>query len=156
MDSDLPPTLYGHIRDAIADGMDDSEQITARVIDELSDEEQENWLHRLVGYEVNRIRRRATRQREIKVRTDIAAGADPTHARRTLMNDSFVLPDGRWVMWLEATADDHLARAGWLRSQEESIRETRVMHEQAARLITEAGVRCLADLDPTIREQVLA
>jgi hypothetical protein len=142
-----PTSLYAHIKAAIASGLEDQQDIAEAAIAALTESERRRWLLQLVRYEVSRIQRAEVRRTEIRVRTDIAAGADPTTARRLLMEQSFILPDGRWVEWLKATADDHLARAGWLLTQENSIRDTRLAHEEAAQTIIAAGVTCLADLD---------
>ena len=60
----------------------------------------------------------------------------------------FMLPDGRVVLWGEATADDHLARAAAQRKLGARCILDAERHEDAAERIRAAGVRCLNQLPP--------
>jgi hypothetical protein len=51
------------------------------------------------------------------------------------------------VRWGEATADDHTARAAWLRDFARTVIETAERHERAVALIVEADVKCLNEVD---------
>lgn len=72
-------------------------------------------------------------------------------ARAALMERSFSLPDGRFVEWLSATADDHRMRARWQRANATGARLDAELHEAAAAVIVEHGVTCLADLPEDLR-----
>lgn len=67
-------------------------------------------------------------------------------AIKQLMGEGFLLPDGVYVLWGEATPEQHEARAGWLHGQAAALVETARRHERAALLIRDAGVVCLNDL----------
>ena len=60
----------------------------------------------------------------------------------------FMLPDGRVVLWGEATADDHLSRAAAQRKLGARCILDAERHEDAAERIRAAGVRCLNQLPP--------
>ncbi len=66
---------------------------------------------------------------------------------QALAGRAFWLPDGTYVNWLEATPEQHRARAGWLRQDVQHVVAKAELHEEAARRIEAAGVRCLADLE---------
>lgn len=72
--------------------------------------------------------------------------AEP-NAISALASSAFVLPDGRWVTWADATVDDHMARARWQRRLASDVLNDALRHEEAVKLIQEAGVTCLAELD---------
>ena len=88
-----------------------------------------------------------TRAIEQEVDHRIADGEDPISVRRKLAQSSFALPDGTYVDWLDATAEQHRARAGWSRHQSSSLVADAERHEAAASAITTAGVSCLRDLE---------
>ena len=66
--------------------------------------------------------------------------------RRKLVDESFALPDGRRVRWLDATAADHRARAEWQRSKAKGHIDDAERHEVAASVIEEFNVSCLAEI----------
>ena len=68
-------------------------------------------------------------------------------ARQALVATRFVLPDGQWVTWGQATAEDHRARAGWLRGLASTITTGAQRHEHAADLIDSHDATCLDDID---------
>lgn len=67
-------------------------------------------------------------------------------AIKQLMERGFLLTDGDYVTWGEATAEQHDRRAEWLHGQAAALVETARRHERAALLIRNAGVVCLNDL----------
>lgn len=73
-------------------------------------------------------------------------------AIKELMEKGFLLPDGDYVLWGEASPEQHEARAGWLHGQAAALVETARRHEHAARLIRNAGVSCLNDLGTAAAE----
>ena len=141
-----PKSLHSIITKLLEDGLDDTDEIASAAVQALTRVEREHWLHSLVLREVTLLQRQRVHRHEVAVRREIEHGVDPITARRALAADSFALPDGRRVPWLLATADEHLARAGWLEGQQHALGQTRALHEEAARLITENSVTCLADL----------
>lgn len=73
-----------------------------------------------------------------------------------LLQESFLLPDGRRVAWLDASAADHLARAGWHRGLADAAVLNAARHEAAAQTILDAGVTCLRDLTTTGETNLVA
>lgn len=67
-------------------------------------------------------------------------------SRDDLLATRFALPDGRWVLWSEATAEDHLARAAMQDGLARSCSVDAERHRQAAALIEQRGVTCLAEI----------
>lgn len=72
---------------------------------------------------------------------------DPLAAYRELRSSTFWVPGYGPVSWGEATETDHKARASWLRDHAGTLVTDAERHEQAARLIHDAGVERLADID---------
>lgn len=72
---------------------------------------------------------------------------DPLAAYRDLQNSTFWVPGYGPVNWGEATEADHLARANWLRDHAGTLVIDAERHEQAAKLIHDAGVERLTDID---------
>lgn len=68
-------------------------------------------------------------------------------ARQLLVAAQFVTPDGRWVTWGTATAEDHLARAEWQRGHAQACVTDADRHEYAAHLIAANNVTCLDEID---------
>jgi hypothetical protein len=110
----------------------------------LASREHRQLLLPLLVWRAHKVTRQETRAVERRVRK---AGVASPDARRELIERGFILPDGRFVEWLYATADEHLARAGWQRDNARAIVADAELHEEAAKRITEAGVTCLADLE---------
>jgi hypothetical protein len=110
----------------------------------LDSREHRQLLLPLLVWRAHKVTRQETRAVEREVRK---AGMDAPAARQELVGRTFALPDGRLVGWLEATAEDHLARAGWQRDHARAIVADAELHEEAAKRITDAGVTCLADLE---------
>lgn len=84
--------------------------------------------------------------REIERRVGPRLTTQPS-ARAELVARTFTLPDGTFVDWLRATADQHRRRAGWQRQHAADCERDAELHERAAITIEGAGVSCLADLD---------
>lgn len=101
----------------------------------------------LLVVHAQRYSRIATAALEREVDRRIAEGEDPISVRRKLSESSFALPDGRYVTWLDATADDHRARAAWQRGQAASCVADAERHEVAAAAIEAAGVSCLREIE---------
>jgi len=76
--------------------------------------------------------------------TEMLSG--PLEQRRLLLEGSFVGVGGRRVLWGEASAEDHDERAARQRRLAGSCLVDAQRHEEAARMIREAGVTCLNDL----------
>ena len=100
--------------------------------------------------EVERLARSVERNRVRRVerRTLPVTGGDTSPDKlKALLVEAFLLPDGELVFWGSATAEQHLARAGWQRRNAAEVLEDAVRHERAAEMIVAAGVSCLDDLD---------
>lgn len=85
--------------------------------------------------------------RSIEHRTLPAGRGVPTRTDqiRDLLSESFYL-DGVWVIWGEATVEQHQLRAAQLRAIADRSIETAARHEQVAETLTAAGASCLAEL----------
>lgn len=139
-------TLRSFIADRLAAG-DDRDQIIDAVI---AMPEFAEFAHRLVAATVANQARAMVRDHEHQVDAALAVARtaqDRAAARRQLIGDTFLLPDGTAVRWLEATAEQHDARAEWLESHAAAVMATADRHRVAAAEIRAAGVSCLADLD---------
>lgn len=86
-----------------------------------------------------------TRSREVEVDRRIAGGEDPISVRRKLANDGFHV-GGHFILWLDATPAEHLARAAAQRSLANACIADAERHEAAAAEIEAAGASCLRDL----------
>lgn len=64
-----------------------------------------------------------------------------------LLATVFALGDGRKTTWGEATVAEHQQRIAMLTKNAAGVVETAGRHRQAIRMIQDAGVDCLADLD---------
>jgi hypothetical protein len=93
-----------------------------------------------------RIRVRHIEQRVDEDLSTASAPADRVRAREVLARETFALPDGTRVEWGEATEGQHLARAEMQRRLSGDCIKDAERHEQAAKEIRAAGVRCLNDL----------
>ena len=71
-------------------------------------------------------------------------GVDP--GLRALFRSAFSLGDGTSVTWGAATIEQHEQRIAFLELQRNGINRTIAQHQDAIRLITEAGTTCLDDL----------
>lgn len=71
---------------------------------------------------------------------------EPTARRARFLSERFVLEDGRFVTWGEASEADHLARIALLAKLRDGIDATIQRHELALKVITDHGVTCLNDL----------
>lgn len=112
-----------------------------KTIASLSTEQLEAAVSRLLTWHVRKRLRARTRQIERR------AQSGSPEARKQLLREKEALPDGRFVAFGQMTADDHLARAGWLRSHANDTLRTVAMHEEAAARILNAGARCLDEIE---------
>lgn len=136
--------LTEHINDGLT-----AEQAVAKI---LTRKDIKILVRPLLMDEAQNLHRARTRRIEQQVDRDLAGDppldlAGRAEARRALVAEQFVLPDGTWVNWLDATADEHRARAGWLRNLAAATLATAARHQQAAAEIESAGVLCLRDLE---------
>lgn len=139
-------TIHETLRKLVNEGMTpdqaaDAALNRARKIDLVA------YVRPLVVMKARQLQRGNTRTIEHEVDARIADGEDPLSVRRKLSQSHFSLPDSTYVEWLGATAEQHLARAGWLRLQADTTVATAERHEAAAAAIRAAGVTCLRDLE---------
>lgn len=119
----------------------------------------------LVGDEIARLRRSKVRHNEkqafSKSFVEAAGGmTEPVHveigpAFRRMFRDTFKV-GGIAITWAEASAEQHLEKAGELRKHAAGAIATAQRHEAAATAIEERGVTCLADLEAEITNEVAA
>ena len=135
--------LYTVIRFATEQGLSDDEAFS------LAERQAQAALKQLFLYELHRFQRFYTRTIERAVDGKLQVATTPqdrVEARRMLAEETFSLEDGSSVPWLSATAEQHRARAAWQRKLAGECVTDAKRHEQAAKEIEEAGVRCLRDL----------
>lgn len=75
-----------------------------------------------------------------------ATGNDPLSLRNRLARETFDIGIGVPIYWDQATAEQHEMRAAMQRKMARGCILDAERHEQAAQLIREKGVKCLADL----------
>jgi hypothetical protein len=127
-----------------ADGGLDEEQVFLAV-------KRKGWdcVRPLVLWYYRHLSRRRVRSIEQRVDEELSASSGPVDrikAREVLAHETFALPDGTRVEWGEATEEQHLARAEMQRRLSGDCIKDAKRHEQAAKEIRLAGVRCLNDL----------
>lgn len=138
-------TVYSFIHRCIDEG-NDSDAAAARLLRTITKAELGKFITPLLLNEGHRYERTLTRRIEAEVDARLAAGEDPISVRRKLVGESFPLPGVGLVKWVEATPEQHLARAAWQRTHAAASIADAERHEAAAALIEEHGVTCLADL----------
>ncbi len=70
----------------------------------------------------------------------------PREDRTTYLSTRFATGDGRFVLWGEATIDDHRMRMEMLTRLRNGLDATIARHQSAIDLLVESGARCLNDL----------
>lgn len=123
----------------------DPEAAADSVLRSISVDELRRVARPLLVWQAKNAQRAETRSIEREVAA-APVGESREMARKRLAQSGFWVPSKGRVEWLLATADDHHERASWLRGQAHGLIETARLHEQAAADITQAGVKCLADL----------
>lgn len=131
------------LREAADDGADEEEAF-ARV-------KRAGWgcVRPLVGWWYRNICRQRVRVLEQRTDRELAVAATPrdrVRAREALAHETFALRDGTRVEWGKATAGQHEERAEMQRALSGECVKDAERHEQAAKEIRAAGVRCLDDL----------
>lgn len=142
-------TIYEALRKLINEGMT-PEQAADDVLRRARKVDLVAYVRPLVIHEARRLERRNTLAVEREVDARIADGEDPLSVRRKLAQETFILPSGERVGWLDATAEQHLLRAGWQRNQAGTLIADADRHEAAAEAIRSAGVTCLRDLEAAV------
>ena len=66
--------------------------------------------------------------------------------RADFLNKRIYTGNGNYVLWGEATVEDHQSRVAYLASLRNGIDDTIQLHVEAMELIEAAGVTCLNDL----------
>lgn len=142
------------------DGSDITD-VTDLVVKIVLDEHRETateLLTPVIRAAIQRLRRQAVRREEDEAfRPEVAdeesepEEADRLASFRRIAGELFWIPDGTkdgyYVSWSEATEEDHLARAENQRERASAEIEDARRHEEAAGIIHEAGVNCLAEVD---------
>ena len=128
---------------------DTVDEATRSYLSSLTAEEMRDELYPGVHSRMRDIMRAITRRVEDRV----FGGSDASllsesvgDIKNGLEGEWFSLCDGTIVLWNEATAAQHRARAEWQRGQAHACTIDAERHEEAARLIEDAGVTCLAEV----------
>jgi hypothetical protein len=90
--------------------------------------------------------RKQVRALEDRVYRRIETGADPSTERRRLAYKTFYAPDFGYVLWGEATVEQHRARAQMQRQIAGECLVDAERHEEAADLIERSGATCLNEI----------
>ena len=139
-----PSTLLRELAETITD----PGELAATHYAALTADQQAAWDEQLRYREAVRVKRDDVRTAEHEVCDLIAQGIPPTRARKELKGQGFFLPStGEYVLWLNATVDQHRMRAEYLRSMADGIMKTVQMHEEAIADIIAAGVTTLAEIE---------
>lgn len=150
MTEDTVFSLSDVVRGLVEGGETDDWAITEAVLAVMPLESLRSAARHQVHVDVRNARRKWARDVEAQLgppaRLDRAAWVSKA---ALLLQESFLLPDGRRVAWLDASAADHLARAGWHRGLADAAVLNAARHEAAAQTILDAGVTCLRDLTKT-------
>lgn len=143
-------TIYARLRELVLDdGLDPA--AAADLV--LADPAFLELVRPLIIGQAARFVRADTRAAERKVAA--AGGLTRPEARRLLAGRSFATPDGRFVAWLDATADDHEARSGWLRGQAAACIETAHLHARAAELLRSTDAGSLSEVPEDLARTLL-
>lgn len=123
-----------------------NDDLTEQVLDalmRLSKAEIRAEVWSLVANEIRLTRRNATRA----IESSGGQAADPGKPRRDLLAESFfVSPERGYIAWGEATVDDHLIRAAYLRHMAGGLIGTAKKHEDTAKLLRAKNAPCLYEL----------
>ncbi len=153
MSSPMDTNLRGYLADLIRDGFD-SEACAKTFLDEHQiPAKAAEMLRPLLVAEANAVRTASARaaSRRIFVPEQARATINPLEMKRALAAESFALGDGTWVSYLQATAEQHEARADMLRRQLDGIERSALVHERCASVIRVHGVTCLAEVPDDAR-----
>lgn len=139
---------------SLIEALDNGHVAVARLVDDVIDvvlaatpKQAHAYLRGAVETQIHNARRIATLSVEKTVDLELCAGIDPSAARKKLASENFWISSCGFVPWLKATAEQHIERATSQRSRAVPLLEDAERHERAARDISEAGAKCLADLD---------
>ena len=132
----------------LAETITDPGELASTHYASLTPDQQAAWDEQLRYREAVRVKRDDVRTAEHEVCDLIAQGIPPARARKELKGHGFFMPkSGEYVLWLNATVEQHQVRAEYLRSMADGIMRTAQMHEQAIADITAAGVSTLAEIE---------
>ncbi len=132
----------------LAESITDPGELAATHYASLTPDQQAAWDEQLRYREAVRVKRDDVRTAEHEVCDLIAQGIPPARARKELKGHGFFMPkSGEYVLWLNATVEQHQVRAEYLRSMADGIMKTAQMHEQAIADIIAAGVTTLAEIE---------
>lgn len=143
------PTLRNRLRSLIESGTTPDEAV-AKVLGSyrtLKDFRED--VHGLVSWQAQTIARGLTREIEQQVRSGQrgAAGGEVVEIDFDVLDGQwFWVPEVGQVSWLDAEEEHHLARSEWQRRLASACIADAELHECAARMIRDAGVKRLRDL----------
>ncbi len=139
------------LRDFI--GVGDADEIAVAFLDALDADELRRELLPYVRYRAMVMLRRDVRVAEHEVfgtgtgsATGAAIRANLMERRALLIGKTFALRDGTRVAWTDATPEQHRERAAIQRELAGHCIVDAKRHEEAAKVIEEFGVSCLAEV----------
>lgn len=146
---DLMASLLNTVRELVSQGVE-PERAVAQALRGASRADLDDTVKPLLLSDAQNLHRSMVRDLEKKAfplpNEEPAAPDVQAEARAALLGEGFSI-SGRWVLWSQATAEEHRARAQYLRSMAASTLDTAKRHEQAADDIEAAGVTCLAEIN---------
>lgn len=144
------PAIRDQVADLRAQGLEDPEAITERILQAQSREALVDIVRPVVAWQVSQTLRAPTQsgsQRHPSVhRQDNPAGVARVDDLRGLLRTTFSLPDGGRVEFGRATREQHQLRAVMLHELSERASIEAARHEHAAQELAGTTARCLADL----------
>lgn len=139
-------SIYRDLRVLVRDGATPDEAAD-RVLGSVAKAQLAALVRPLLVLEANRVARSLVRGIEREMDDRIAHGEDPISVRRKLSAETFALPNGTRVAWLDATAADHRARARWQMKLAGACSADADRHLAAALAIEAAGASCLREIE---------
>jgi hypothetical protein len=170
-------TMHARILAALDEGITDRDAVVDRVVKGLSRAELVDLARPALRWQVGHAMRERVRRVERRVfripriattpkggggKVPVAAKSQPTSpdALRDILGLTFALRNGDRVTFRDATAEQHMARAAYLREMAATDMQTASRHDEAARMIRAAGVLNLAEVyaakKPSRRQKVAA
>lgn len=122
------------------------EEAAESVLAEAPRDDLESVLFKWATNRARWINRRDVVNEERRIEATGATVAEVVASGAGRISSMMFYVDGEFVMWDQATAEQHEARAAMQRRLAGECIQDAVRHEDAARMIREAGVACLAQI----------
>lgn len=124
----------------------------------LVDQIDKNEIILILSNEISRIRRTEVSSVERSVFSSLASNTpqvslvtpDYIQAFKELFDEKFKLGDGTEVEWGKATVEEHLIRRDMLTKKRDGLTRTISRHDEAIRILTVTGARCLDEVQTLV------